>query len=175
MYNKQLKLYNWKLWQYNKTIVYIIYLSSIVNEKFYLCLFLIKILSSQFFEQLWTVNEQFYATFWETCIINEFLKDNQEWMICFIETSHWITEQTLWSMFVSVLQYDDMIESTQLWNQFALNICSDLSHQIKQQTDNVLIDLKNAHWNFGLHLIAQNFVRYKWILNNFNMSGSVLF
>ena len=78
-------------------------------------------------------------------------------------------------MFVSVLQHGDMTEPAQLWNWFALDICSDLPHQIEQQTDNVLINLENAHWDFSLHLIAQDLVRYGWILNDFNMSGPVLF
>ena len=77
-------------------------------------------------------------------------------------------------MFVSILQHDDMIESAQLWNWFASDIFSDLPHQIEQQTDNVPVNLKNAHWNFSLHLIAQDLARYEQILNDFNMFDSVL-
>ena len=40
--------------------------------------------------------------------------------------------------------------------------------------DNVPAALKNAHWDFGLHLIAQNLAKYKWILNDFNMPDLVL-
>ena len=40
--------------------------------------------------------------------------------------------------------------------------------------DNVLTALKNAHWDFGLHLIAQDLAKYGQTLNDFNMSGPVL-
>ena len=151
-----------------------IHLSLIINERFYLHLLLIKISDSQSFKQLQTVNEQLCATFQEICIANEFLKNDQKWMICFIKMSHWTTEQALQSIFMSVLQYGNIIKSTQLWNQFASDICSDLPHQIEQQMNNVPVNLKNAHWNFNLHLITQNLARYKQILNDFNMPGSVL-
>ena len=77
-------------------------------------------------------------------------------------------------MFMSVLQHGDMTEPAQLWNQFASDICSDLPHQIEQQTDNVPVNLENAHWDFGLHLIAQDLARYGRTLNDFNMPGPVL-
>ena len=121
------------------------------------------------------VNGWLCATFWEVCIANEFLEDDQKWMICFTEVSYWATEQVLWLMFVSVLQHDNMTEPAQLWNWFVSDICSDLLYWIKQQMDNVSVDLKNAHWDFSLHLIAQDLARYRWILNDFNMSDSVLF
>ena len=77
-------------------------------------------------------------------------------------------------MFVSALQHGDMTEPAQLWNWFAPDICSDLPHRIEQQTDNVPVDLENAHWDFGLHLIAQDLARYGRTLNDFNMPGPVL-
>ena len=77
-------------------------------------------------------------------------------------------------MFVSVLMHGDMTEPAQLWNQFAQDICSDLPHRIEQQMDNVPAALENAHWDFGLHLIAQDLAKYGQILNDFNMPGPVL-
>ena len=41
--------------------------------------------------------------------------------------------------------------------------------------NNIPAALKNAHWDFGLHLIAQNLAKYGQILNDFNMPGLVLF
>ena len=78
-------------------------------------------------------------------------------------------------MFVSALLNDDMTESAKLWNWFTQDICSDLSHWIKQQMNNISADMKNAHCNFRLHLITQNFVKYEWNLNEFYIFNSVLF
>jgi hypothetical protein len=124
------------------------------GERFYLRLLLTVVKGPQSYQDLRTVNGSEYSTFKGACVARGLLEDDGEWILCLEEASVMKTGYQLRRLFSIILLECSPIQPDFLWNRFAMLICDDLAHtlrndfQIPSPTETEIID-------YGLFLLNQ--------------------
>ncbi|OBZ80110.1 hypothetical protein A0J61_11841, partial [Choanephora cucurbitarum] len=102
------------------------------GERFYLRLILVNIVDSKSFNDLKTVNGFQCSTFKQACLQLYLIEDGQEWIRCFEEASLFSFVDSLRSLFITALNFSQLIDSHTLWMQFCNSMCDDLAHKLQE-------------------------------------------
>ncbi|PIA57130.1 hypothetical protein AQUCO_00600098v1 [Aquilegia coerulea] len=101
------------------------------GERFYLRLLLTIVKGCPSFEALKVVDHVLYPTYKDTCIALGLLEDGQEYSVCLQEASIIQTGYQLRRLFAILLTECSPIHPEYLWEQYALQICDDVSYKLQ--------------------------------------------
>lgn len=155
------------------TIDHIYYFTLMQREKHYLQLLLIIVWDAQSFDNIHIVDEVLHLTYHFICTALHLLKDNDEWINCFIKIICFSMSSSLQSLFMIILMHNDLADLCALWEKFHVDLCNDLSCCMHEFSF-ILIDFKNSHLNYKLYLIVKTLQQHDKILANFSLFALIL-
>ncbi len=113
---------HWKPRQRGLAIGRVQHFSPNAGERFYLRMLLMRVPGATSFENLRTVEGTAHPTFHEACIAMGLIEDDNEWISCFTEASHWTTGTALRELFLSALQFN-LSNANALWERSKTDMC----------------------------------------------------
>ncbi len=152
----------------------IYFVSSLQSERFYLRLLLTIVANSTSYEHLRTIDDVMHSTFQIACCALDLMKNDREWIYCFTKVATFASNKTLRALFDQTLIHEHIANSSTLWERFAKNFCSDLSHQL-QSMSNVFVAnvLSNSHFDYELYLLNMILSNMKKSLTNYRLFVNV--
>ncbi len=152
----------------------IYFVFSLQNERFYLRLLLTVVASSTSYEHLRTIDDVMHSTFQIACCALDLMKNDREWIYCFTKVATFASNKALRALFDQALIHEHIANSSTLWERFAKNFCSDLSHQL-QSMSNVFVAnvLSNSHFDYELYLLNMILSNMRRSLTNYRLFVNV--
>jgi len=95
------------------------------TELFHLRLLLLTVKGATSFNDLRTVNGQFYQSFSETCLALGLIEDDDEWKQAMNEAVKWMMPRQLRRLFVRILLHCQPLQPEQLWESFKIAMSED--------------------------------------------------
>ncbi|OBZ80812.1 ATP-dependent DNA helicase pif1, partial [Choanephora cucurbitarum] len=148
------------------------------GERFYLRLLLVNIAGSKSFNDLKTVNGSQCSTFKQACLQLHLIEEGQGWIHYFEEASLFSSGDSFRSLFVTTLNFGQLIDPHTLWMQFHNSMCDDLVHklqllflqnQLNTSTDDSAFYDGHPPLGYGLHLIDSKLIELSRSLDEFGL------
>jgi len=105
----------WKLRKKIRCVRRIFYAYPGSGERFYLWMLLNIVKGPRSFEEIRTASGILYSTFKSACYALGLLDDDKEWHECLNQASHWASGKQLRELFVTMLIFCEVADSTKLW------------------------------------------------------------
>ena len=125
------------------------------SESFYLRMLLYCRTNIGSFEEIRTVNDSLKQTYKETCISLGLLADDKEWIYLFEELTPIQHASQLRKLFATILVFNEVQESLNLFNQFKKSFAEDIKY-------NRSVEQRNRNIDF----IPSDFSECLWIIND---------
>ncbi|XP_076918697.1 uncharacterized protein LOC143579202 [Bidens hawaiensis] len=115
----------------------LIYIHPSGGERFFLRMLLAHQRGCQSFTDIRTVNGQVAMTFREACQMLNLLEDDKEWSSAFEEAAAWATAAELRTLFAHMLQYCEISNPLQLWEEHWNKMADDVvyTHHLLNSED----------------------------------------
>ena len=93
------------------------------------------------FEDLKTVNGICYSSFRELAHALNLLKDDNKWITCLEEASHYKNAASLRNLFVVIMVFNSPSEPFQLWNKFRDDLSDDFLYKKRLLLPNIEVEM----------------------------------
>jgi len=119
-------------------------------ELFHLRLLLLTVKGATSFNDLRTINGQFYQSFSATCLALGLIEDDDEWKQTMNEAVGWMMPRQLRRLFVRILLHCQPLHPEELWESFKLAMSEDYIRQL-----GILHGQKKAYMRINIMLNAE--------------------
>ncbi|XP_026482743.1 uncharacterized protein LOC113390969, partial [Ctenocephalides felis] len=123
------------------------------DECFYLRLLLVNVRGPKSFVHLKTVNGHRCQTYREACQLLGLLENDSHWDLTLADSVVSSNSYQIRTLFAIIITTCFPSQPIQLWNKYKDDICEDILHRLRIQTNNPDIQITDEIYNVGLILI----------------------
>ncbi|CAB3242530.1 unnamed protein product [Arctia plantaginis] len=123
------------------------------DECFYLRLLLVNVRGPKSFAHLKTVNDHQCQTYREACQLLGLLENDSHWDLTLADSVVSSNAYQIRTLFAIIITTCFPSQPIQLWNKYKDDICEDILHRLRIQTNNPDIQITDEIYNEGLILI----------------------